>query len=135
MDQSTEFEGMIEKIMGLDRMEIQAITIGNTTANKATWKIKFFGAIEQWQQVLNKVLDIDTRVYQQIFFNKQVPAAQIQLKRVSKYKDPVISIELTRKVKAPPAWEVKSLGCVGKEEEVLDICMSVNNTMKVHKFM
>lgn len=134
MDQKTEYEGLIEKILGLTRAEVQAITIGNTLANKATWKIKLYGAIDQWKDVLAKVLDLDHRIFRQMFFNETAPGVKIQLKRVNKYRDPVISIELSRKVKAPPAWEVKCLGCVGEEEKVLDICVAVNNTMRAHKF-
>jgi len=134
MNQTSEFEGIIEKMIGLNRAEIQAVTIGDTMANKATWTIKLYGAVDEWTQVLNKVLDLDNRIFQQIFFNRSTPAAKIALKRVNKYTDSVISIELSRKVKAPPSWEVKCLGCVGDEDKVLDICFQVNSTMKTHKF-
>jgi len=134
MDQASEFEGIIEKIIGLNREEIQAVTLSNDITSKATWTIKLYGAIEEWKMVLERVLDIDNRIFQQIFFNRPTPSKNILLKRVNKYRDPVVSIELTRKVKSPPSWEVKCLGCVGEEDKVLDICFQVNQIMKTHKF-
>ena len=133
MDNKSDFQTMVEYVLGLDRQEIQCIKFSNTKDNKPTWEIKLYGWTEEWEKVMKKVLDIDKRLYSYFFQNKQVGAETVIMKKVNKYKDPVISIALTRGARSIK-WDTKSLGCVNEEENMLDINMKINEVMKAYQF-
>lgn len=123
-----DFEDLIEKILDVDKKEVQTIEMKQSASGNPYWDITLYSHRDDAELCANIAIKLDSKLRKTFLGeDKQfVPTTKMKdLKHFNKFRDPSTKIVLTRSAKGTYGCTVRSVSEINKEDEILEDILKI----------
>jgi len=125
-----DFEDLIEKVLDVDKKEIQSIEMKQSAAGIPYWEIKVYSHKDDNELCANIAIKLDYKLRKTFLGEDEEfkPTVEMKdLRHFNKLRDPAVKIELTRSAKGFYSCTVRYPAEPNNEEEMIDKIKSIRD--------